>query len=62
MKPINVLRQLFGHDLVTGEPGDTIVLDGPEEPSGRIGFTLMDKDGKIKRCGMTPGTIQDHES
>jgi hypothetical protein len=59
MKPIDVLRRLFGPDLEAGEPGDTIVLDGPEEPSGRIGFTLLDKDGKIRRCGVTPAVIDD---
>lgn len=59
MKPIDILRRLFGPDVAPGE--DIVVLDGPEEPSGRIGFTLMDKDGIIKRCSMTPAVVYDPE-
>lgn len=52
VKPMRVLQALFGYDVTA--PGDKIVLDGPEEPSGRIGFSLYGPDGKTKRCGVTP--------
>ena len=48
--PMTVLRALFGHDICTG---DVIHLDGEEEPSGRIGFSLIGADGETKRCGIT---------
>lgn len=54
VKPIDLLRAIFGEDCVGG---DVIHLDGDEEPSGRIPFTLEDADGEIKRCGVTPGYV-----
>jgi len=54
-KPMELLRALFGPDIAHG---DTIVLDGAEEPSGRVGFTLTDKDGEVKRCGVTPAVVE----
>lgn len=48
--PMTVLRALFGHDICTG---DVIHLDGDEEPSGRVGFSLIGADGETKRCGIT---------
>ncbi len=45
-----VLRAIFGHDVCTG---DVIHLDGDEEPSGRVGFSLIGADGETKRCGVT---------
>lgn len=53
MKTMDVLRQIF-HRI---EPGDTVELDGPEEPSGRVGFTLSGPDGEMKTCGVTPGYV-----
>ena len=53
-RPMNVLRALFGHDLGTG---DRVEIDGDEEPSGRVGFTLYGADGEVKRCGVTPAYV-----
>ena len=69
--PLEALRILFGHDVA---PGDTIILDGPMEPSGRLGFTLHGpaalaiagalwsasrfKLGPTKRSGVTPAVLQ----
>jgi hypothetical protein len=53
-RPLALLRQLFTHKL---EPGDQIDLDGPEEESGRIGYTVTGKDGAVKSCGVTTDFI-----
>jgi len=60
VKTMRILEQIF-HRC---EPGDTIHLDGPEERSGRIGFTLTGPDGEVKTCGVTPAVVligSDHE-
>lgn len=53
-RPLSILQRLFTHRL---EPGDRIELDGSEEPSGRIGYTLRGSDGEMKSRGVTPGEV-----
>ena len=52
-KTMEVLRRIF-HRI---ETGDRVELDGDEEPSGRVGFTLFGPDGEAKTCGITPAGV-----